>query len=148
MNIEKDIPKFTLSTYNKFYWHRRFKPRQTLHELKPLIERIKNGDFNYSDYRVQALYELELAEKKANSYKSYQYDERDEALSMGRTRYRKLMEDFMKDEFNITKDMEKAFMKTFWISKEDLYLYIDKCEGGLLELYELINENTLYKRPC
>jgi hypothetical protein len=145
MNIEIDIPKFTLSTYNRFYWHRRFKPRKTLHELKPLIERIKNGDFNYSDYRVQALYELELADKKANSYKSYQYTERDEALSMGRTRYRKLMEDFMKDEFNIIKDMEKAFMKTFWISKEEFYIYIDECDGDLEELYELIKSKTLYK---
>jgi hypothetical protein len=145
MNIEEEIKKFTPTNYNKFYWHRRFKPRVTLHELKPLKERIINGDFNYSDYRIQALYELELAEKKANSYKTYQYDERDEALNMGRVRYRKLMDDFMKDEFNIMKDMEKSFLRKFWISKEELYCYIDECDGNLLDLYDLIESKTLYK---
>lgn len=146
MNIEEEIKKFTPIKYNKFYWHRRFKQRSTLHELKPLLERIKNGDFNYSDYRVQALYELELAEKKANSFKSYQYDERDEVLKMGRVRYRKLMDDFMKDEFNIMKDMEKSFLRKFWISKEEFYNYIEECEGDLIDLYELIESKTLYKK--
>ena len=145
MNIETDIPKFIPIKYNRFYWHRRFKQRDTLHELKPLDERIKNGDLDYSDYRVQALYELQLAEKKANSFKSYQYDERDEALSMGRSRYRKLMDDFMKDEFNLLKNIEKSFMKKFWVSKEELYLYIDECDGDLMDLYELVAAKTLYK---
>ena len=145
MNIKKDIPKFIPTKYNRFYWWRRFKSRDTLHKNFPLIARIKNGDFDYSDYRVQALYELELAEKKANTYASYQYTEREEALEMGRRRYNRLMEDFMKDEFYLLQGIKDEFCKWFWISEEEFDRYMNMCDDGLIELYELIKENTLYK---
>jgi hypothetical protein len=145
MNIEKDIPKFKPSTYNRFYWWRRFRPRTTLHKNFPLLDRIKNGDFDYSDYRVQALYELQLAEEKANTYASYQYTERDEVLKMGRLRHNRLMEDFMKDEFYLLQNIKTEFCKWFWISEEEFDRYMDMCDDGLLELYHIIKENTLYK---
>lgn len=145
MNIEKDIPKFIPTKYNQFYWWRRFKARNTLHKNFPLLTRIKNGDFDYSDYRVQALYELKLAEEKANTYPSYAYTERDEVLVMGRRRYNRLMEDFMKDEFYLLQGIKEEFCKWFWISEEEFDRYMNMCDDGLIELYELIKENTLYK---
>lgn len=145
MNIKKDIPKFILTKYNRFYWWRRFKGRDTLHKNFPLLARIKNGDFDYSDYRVQALYELQLAEEKANTYAPYEYTERDEVLKMGRLRYNRLMEDFQKDEFYLLQGIKNEFCKWFWISTEEFDEYLEKCEGDLVELYETIKENTLYK---
>jgi hypothetical protein len=145
MNIKKDIPKFIPTKYNRFYWWRRFKSRDTLHKNFSLIERIKNGDFDYSDYRVQALYELELAEEKVNSFPTYAYTEREEALEMGRRRYNRLMEDFMKDEFYLLQGIKEEFCKWFWISEEEFDRYMNMCDDGLIELYELIKENTLYK---
>jgi hypothetical protein len=145
MNIEKDIPKFIPTKYNRFYWWRRFKSRDTLHKNFPLLARIKNGDFDYSDYRVQALYELELAEEKVNSFPTYAYTERDEAKEMGRRRYNRLMEDFMKDEFYLLQGIKEEFCKWFWISEEEFDRYLNMCDEGLEELYELIKENTLYK---
>jgi hypothetical protein len=145
MNIKKDIPKFIPTKYNRFYWWRRFKSRDTLHKNFPLLARIKNGDFDYSDYRVQALYELELAEEKVNSFPTYAYTERDEAKEMGRRRYNRLMEDFMKDEFYLLQGIKEEFCKWFWISEEEFDRYLNMCDDGLIELYELIKENTLYK---
>jgi hypothetical protein len=145
MNIKKDIPKFIPTKYNRFYWWRRFKSRDTLHKNFPLLARIKNGDFDYSDYRVQALYELELAEEKVNSFPTYAYTERDEAKEMGRRRYNRLMEDFMKDEFYLLQGIKEEFCKWFWISEEEFDRYMNMCDDGLIELYELIKENTLYK---
>jgi hypothetical protein len=145
MNIKKDIPKFIPTKYNQFYWWRRFKSRDTLHKNIPLITRIKNGDFDYSDYRVQALYELELAEEKVNSFPTYAYTEREGALEMGRKRYNRLMEDFMKDEFYLLQGIKDEFCKWFWISEEEFDRYMNMCDDGLIELYELIKENTLYK---
>lgn len=145
MNIKKDIPKFIPTKYNRFYWWRRFKSRDTLHKNFPLLARIKNGDFDYSDYRVQALYELELAEEKVNSFPTYAYTEREEALEMGRRRYNRLMEDFMKDEFYLLQGIKEEFCKWFWISEEEFDRYMNMCDDGLIELYELIKENTLYK---
>jgi hypothetical protein len=145
MNIETDIPKFTPSNYNKFYWWRRFKPRTPPFKHRPLLAKIKNGDYEYSDYRVQALYELKLSEEKANTFPPYAYTERDEALKMGRLRHNKLMEDFMKDEFNLLKAIEKEFCDEFYISKDDYQKYMNTCEGTLEDLYNTIKENTLYK---
>jgi hypothetical protein len=145
MNIETDIPKFTPSTYNKFYWWRRFKPRTPLPKKNSLLKKIQNGDFEYSDYRVQALYEIELSKEKANTYPVYAYTERDEALKMGRLRHNKLMEDFMKDEFNLLKTIEKELCDEFYINKEDFTKYLNDCDGSLEDLYHTIKENTLYK---
>lgn len=131
--------------YNKFYWWRRFKKRDTLHKNFPLLDRIKNGDFDYSAYRIQALHELKIAEEKANTYATHEYTERDEVLKMGRLRYNRLMEDFMKDEFYLLLDIKTEFCKYFWISNEEFDEYVNKCEGDLINLYEIIKENTLYK---
>lgn len=145
MNIKEKITTFQKSNYVKFYWWRRFKPRTTLHKNVPLLDRIKNGDFDYSDYRVQALYEIKLSEEKANTYASYEYTERDDVLKMGRLRHNRLMEDFMKDEFHLLQNIKTEFCKHFWISEEEFYHYMDMCDKGLLELYDIIKENTLYK---
>lgn len=145
MNIEKDIPKFTPTKYNRFYWWRRFKSRDTLHKNFPLLERIKNGDFDYSDYRVQALYELQLAEEKVKTYAHYEYTERDEAKEMGIRRYNRLMQDFMKDEFYLLQSIKDEFCKWFRISEEEFNRYMDMCDGGLENLYDIVRENTLYK---
>lgn len=142
MNIKKEIKKFTPTKYNKFYWWRRFKGRDTLHKNYPLLDRIKNGDFDYSDYRVQALYELELAEEKANSYASYQYTERDEALKMGRLRHNRLMEDFMKDEFYLLQGIKDEFCKWFSISADEFNDFMNQCDGSLEDLYELIKSKV------
>lgn len=145
MNIETDIPKFTPSTYNRFYWWRRFKPRTPAFKNRPLLTKIKNGDYDYSDYRVQALYEIKLSIEKADTFPIYAYTERDEVLKMGRLRHNKLMEDFMKDEFNLLKTIEKEFCEEFWINADEFKEYMNNCDGSLEDLYNTIKENTLYK---
>ena len=50
MSYVKDkIATFTPVKYNQFYWWRRFKMRETLHPLKPLYYKIKNGDYEMND---------------------------------------------------------------------------------------------------
>ena len=41
-----------------FYWYRRFKTHKCLPYKYPLIDKIKNGDFDYSPYFQQAEWEL------------------------------------------------------------------------------------------
>jgi hypothetical protein len=57
----------------------------------------------------------------------------------------RLMEDFMKDEFYLLQGIKEEFCKWFWISEEEFDRYLNMCDEGLEELYELIKENTLYK---
>ena len=41
-----------------FYWWRRFRTHKSLPYKSPLIDKIKNGDFDYSPYFQQAEWEL------------------------------------------------------------------------------------------
>ena len=56
--MAKKIPqKPTHRKRSPFYWWRRFPTHKGLHHYKPLIERIKNGDFDYPEYFEQAEWE-------------------------------------------------------------------------------------------
>ena len=63
--IKKEISKLKPLNYNQFRWWRRFDSKnQPLPRKSKLIDRIKNGDFDFSHYFWQAqLCELEINEK-------------------------------------------------------------------------------------
>ena len=63
MELKDRIATFRKNTYNKFWWWRRFQPRQTLHKYRRLDERIPNGDFEVSDYYWQLQYENVLEQE-------------------------------------------------------------------------------------
>ena len=48
--------KHELAKFNVFYYWRRFKMRQTMHKYTPLETRIKNGDFEFSDYSTNYIF--------------------------------------------------------------------------------------------
>ena len=66
MELKDRIATFRKNTYNKFYWWRRFQPRQTLTKLHRLEQRVPNGDFEVSDYHWQLQYE-DVLEKEATA---------------------------------------------------------------------------------
>ena len=105
--VRDKIATFTPVKYNQFYWWRRFKMRETLHPLKPLYYKIKNGDYEMSDYLYQAKYELELLEEKLVGITDVKA--RHEATGLSMERYRRLMNDFEKDEDKIIKALKKDF---------------------------------------
>ena len=105
MTLQERIDQYEKQNYNKFYWWRRFKMRETLHPLKPLYDKIKNGDYEMSDYFYQAKYELELLDEKLVGVKDVKA--RHEATGLSMERYRRLMDDFEKDEDKIIKALRK-----------------------------------------
>ena len=62
-------------------------------------------------------------------------------------RHRRLMADYEKDEANIWKEMSKDFRVTFRVSEDELERYMDKCEGTLMDLYNMIKQDYINKRP-
>jgi len=62
--IVKKLSQLTPLKYNQFYWWRKWGPKNTpLFSSRPLLDKIKNGDFDFSLYFWQALYsELEAKE--------------------------------------------------------------------------------------
>ena len=68
--IHKEISKLRPLNYNRFMWWRRFtQPKRPLDKKAPLLNKIKNGDLEFSHFYWQALYtEIEMNEK---TYKLY-----------------------------------------------------------------------------
>ena len=143
--VRDKIATFTPVKYNQFYWWRRFKSRETLHPLKPLYDKIKNGDYEMSDYFYQAKYELELMEEKTAGITDA--EARHEAIGLSMERHRRLMNDYEKDEEKIMKGLIKDFRVVFGVSEDELERYMEECDGDLMCLYNTVKQDYIYKRP-
>lgn len=146
MSYVKDkISTFKPTKYNQFYWWRRFKMRETKHPYHPLYDKIKNGDYDVSDYFYQAKYELELMEE--DLAKIQNVDDQHEKRGLWMERYRRLNEDYEKDEANIMKSLRKDFKMTFRVTDDELDTYMEQCEGDLMCLYNTIKQDYISKNP-
>jgi hypothetical protein len=145
MSVKEKISTFTPNKYNKFYWWRRFKSRETLHNRMPLYNKIKNGDYEISDYFYQAKWELQLMEEKLSTIANP--DERHEAKALCMERHRRLMNDYERDENQIMVALKKDFRITFGVSEEELERYMDDCNGDLMDLYNIVKQDYVKKRP-
>lgn len=143
--VRDKISSFTPTKYNQFYWWRRFKSREILHPLKPLYDKIKNGDYEVSDYFYQAKYELESMEEELSNVKNP--EDRHEKRGLWMERYRRLNEDYAKDEENIMKNLYKDFKIVFGVAEEQLDIYMENCEGDLMDLYNTVKQDYLTKHP-
>ena len=143
--VRDKISTFTPTKYNQFYWWRRFKMRETLHPYKPLYDKIKNGDYDVSDYFYQTKYELELMEEDLAKIKSV--EDQHEKRGLWMERYRRLNEDYAKDEANIMKSLRKDFQTTFRVTDDELDAYMEQCEGDLMCLYSTVKQDYIIKYP-
>ena len=131
MELKDRIATFQRNTYNKFYWWRRFQPRQTLHKLHRLEQRVPNGDFEVSDYHWQLQYEDVL--EQADLANEPSVDRQHEIRSLYGERKRRLTKDYEADEAKILTDMYKAFWSEFRMTKEQVEDEMINFDGDLAE---------------
>jgi hypothetical protein len=133
MELKDRIATFQRNTYNKFWWWRRFQPRQTLHKYRRLDERIPNGDFEVSDYHWQLQYEnvleQEATDKEPNS------DKKHEIRCMFGERRRRLSKDYEADETKILDEMYKAFKNELGLNRDQIDDEMLNFDGTLAEFY-------------
>ena len=140
--MAKKIPqKPTHRKRSPFYWWRRFPTHKGLHHYNPLIERIKNGDFDYPEYFEQAEWEQHWCQEEIESKRHLFKDSQsflEESRSIER-RYRKrqnlLIKDGYETEQKRLKELIKQFAITFGGSKQDVIAVMEKFDGTLEELY-------------
>ena len=130
-----------------FYWWRRFKSHRNLPYKAPLIDKIRNGDFEYPELFQHAKWELEwMKEDQEKFIKEYKgFEPKSDRLyhdieARYRKRYNLLFEDAVKVEqdrlirlvehlskkFDIHKDLINKWMETFDGTTEELYDYCAK----------------------
>lgn len=132
--ILKEISKLRPLNYNRFMWWRRFdQKKRSLDNKSPLLDKIKNGDLEFSHYYWQALYtEIEMNEKYNECIDGQHWIEQ---CRVDRERRRRLYADFEKDEAEKLKILRREFSKEFHMTKEDYDREILEFGGTLLKLY-------------
>ena len=126
-----------------FYWYRRFKTHKCLPYKYPLIDKIKNGDFEYSPFFEQAKWELHWMKEEQEEFIN-NYQGSDPTMDMlytdievkARKRYNKLYEDAMKDEHNRMDSLIINLSKYYKLKKEKVKDFINEFEGTTIELFE------------
>tara|TARA_R100000773_G_C4207324_1_gene107830 strand:+ start:61 stop:498 length:438 start_codon:yes stop_codon:yes gene_type:complete len=128
-----------------FYWWRRFRTHRCLPYKAPLIDKIKNGDFEYSPFFEQAKWELhwmkEEQEEFISNYKGDDYlrDNLYEDIERrARKRYNKLYEDGIKDEADRMDRLASNLSKHYKLKKEKVKDFINEFEGTTIELFEAL----------
>jgi hypothetical protein len=133
MELKDRIATFRKNTYNKFYWWRRFQPRQMLHKLNRLEQRIPNGDFEVSDYYWQLQYEDVLEQEDLANEPSV--DRQHEIRSLYGERKRRLTKDYEADEAKILDEMYKAFKNELGMKRDQVDDEMLNFDGTLAEFY-------------
>ena len=139
-HIETRLSQLPKKTYNQFVWWRRYQQRQILSDRSILYHKILNGDYETSDYYYQAEHENYLLEDAVQNLKTY--EEKLDKIGLFRARYKKLHEDFLKEETEITTKMKKDFVKEFKVTKDQLESIMETFDGTTLELYEYLKSTV------
>jgi hypothetical protein len=143
MELKDRIATFRKNTYNRFYWWRRFQPRQTLTKLHRLEQRVPNGDFEVSDYHWQLLWENVLEQEAAD--KEPNPDKKHEIRCMFGERRRRLSKDYEADEAKILDEMYKAFWSEFRMKREQVEEEMLNFDGELAEFIVYLSSKQKIK---
>ena len=126
-----------------FYWYRRFKTHKSLPYKARLLDKIENGDFEYSEFFQQADWELHWMKDEQKefiqNYKGFDNPEND-TLYMdieikARKRWSKLIEDGMKDEQNRMDKLVNGLYRLFKVSKDIIREEMNEFDGTTKEFY-------------
>jgi hypothetical protein len=138
------INKLKPLKYNRFLWWKTHTDGiEPLGKRAPLKDRILNGDFNPSTYYWQAQLSLYTAKEKLDLRKDdTQYQV--EKLQLDLARYRRLMDDFEKEEPARLNSLYDAFTSSFQITREHLQEELLDWPGDIIGFYNycLLKYNT------
>ena len=139
--VIREINKLQPLNYNRFFWWRRFtKPFKDLPQNAPFLDKIINGDFEFSHFYFQALYcEMEINQK----HKEYRGDIQKllENDGVAFQRRKKLWEDFEKSEALNLQELRNNFLIHFDITRDQYEEEIGEFDGTTEEFYYYIRKN-------
>ena len=139
--LQHEFKSLRKLNYNAYRWWRMYdSPVKPLDTRSRLIDRIRNGDFEFSHYYFQALW----CEHEMNDIHQQHHNDPGryvELTSLLRSRRKRLYEDFERDEQEKIKALKTALWSNFKISKAELDDVIESFDGSTLELYFHLDEN-------
>ena len=134
--VEQNLARYQPLNYNRFMWWRSHTDGITpLSKRATLKERITNGDFNESSYFWQAQLALHNAKDKINLNK-HNHSDQLEILAVDLSRYKRLMEDFNKEDNARLEALYDAFISTFNMTRTEFIDEICEWTDDLLSYYK------------
>ena len=125
-----------------FYWWRRFRIHKSLPYKATLLDKIRNGDFEYPEYFQQAEWELEWMRDEQKEFIENYHGENymNDMLYLdiekrARKRWKALYEDGMKTEHDRMDSFKTKLCKEFKFSKEKLVDIMEEFGGTTEDLY-------------
>lgn len=139
--VEQNLLVCQRIKYNRFHWWRNWKVRDSLSPMSSPLSKIQNGDFDHSPYYWMAQYALyELEDRLTGTEKDH------DVRGLYMEKYRRLMEDYYKDEAKRLEQIVKDFTRSFKISKPDLETLMEAFDGTLEDLYHYLYERYVPPR--
>ena len=139
--LEERFKSLIKLKYNQFRWWRMYDtPRKPMDKRARFIDRIRNGDFDFSHYYLQAMY----VEHEINEIHQRYVDDPGEFnahASLPRQRRKRLYDDYERDEREKLTALKEACWSNFKISKSELEDLMESFDGDVLELYFHLDEN-------
>ena len=133
--VKREIKNLQPLNYNKFFWWRKYTSKtQPLPKSSSFLDRIKNGEFEFSHYYWQ----WKLSELEINSiYESYGNNRQRllEENQVDLARRKRLIEDFEKDEAIKLETLKKGFLREFVMTREEYEEHIINFDGTTEEFY-------------
>jgi hypothetical protein len=138
--VEANLARYQPLNYNRFRWWRSHTDGITpLSKRVTLKERIVNGDFNESSYFMQAQLALHNAKDKVD-LDQHDHSDQLEILAVDLARYKRLMEDFEKEESARLEALYDAFTTTFKMTRSEVEEELCNWPGDLLSYYKYCME--------
>jgi hypothetical protein len=133
--VHKEIKKLQPLNYNKFMWWRRFNTKtQPLPRGAKFLDRIKNGEYEFSHYYWQwKLTELEINDLCVKYKGDIQKLLENNAVDLARRK--RLIDDFEKDENARLKALKDGFMREFVMTREEFEEHTIEFGGTTEEFY-------------
>ncbi len=132
--IENNLSKLQKLNYNQFFWWRRWtRKNKALHNYSPLIDKIENGDYDDSPYRWQIYYcdwEIEHKRTEFPDINEWAHE-----TTIDRNRRRRLREDHEKYEKENLQQLQRDFLNTFKMTKENYENELLEFDGTLRNFY-------------
>jgi len=134
-DLQQKFSKLRKLKYNRFRWWRMYDdPKEKLHNRSPFRDRIMNGDFDYPHYKYQAMWVEHDINDMHELYKndSGRYVEESSLL---RTRRKRLLEDFEKEENEKLETLTTEFVRNFRCDIDQVREEMAGFDGTLLDFY-------------
>jgi hypothetical protein len=133
--VFKEIKKLQPLNYNQFKWWRRFDSKtKPLPKGATFLQRIQNGEYEFSHYYWQAQFcELEINER----IEEYRGDIQKllEKNGVDLARRKRLWEDFNKTEADLLAELKKGFLREFIMTSQEYNEHIINFDGTTEEFY-------------